>query len=453
MRHRERDAGGPCGDMNACAASDDEKHPLNNLPLSSESMTVLPSDMFRGRTVMSVIVGHLASAPRAQKQAKVLRAAGAEVIIRGNWFDPALVDEDLALARALDVDFEPVTDLRRAGGRLMDRWRHRMAHESCNRFGFLSARVLGPGAPELLRAARRIKADLTMVHSEPGLWVGRKLLEEGQRVGVDFEDWFSCDQLPSDRKVSVRNALQVLERHMLCHAHCCLTTTQVLAEALAEYAGTLRVPTVVRNCFPAIDSEQALPGEADRVDGSAVSFYWFSQTIGPGRGLEALAQALPMIRGEWQLHLRGSLRGHREWFENTFTREVRVRIRCLDPVTNAELPARTRSHDVGLALELPYCLNKQLTASNKIHEYLRAGLAVIATDTRGQQEVMQASPGAGVLVGAGDPEALAAAMQRMVDEPLHLRTCQQHAADAGRSVWNWAAQEPILLRALADALA
>ena len=430
-----------------------QEGPLDSPGLSGESMSESPQDVFRGRTVLIVIVGHLASAPRAQKEARALRGAGARVFIRGNWSNPALVDEDRALARALDVDFEAVTDLRRAGGRFGDRWRHRIAHESCNRLGLRSARVLGPGAPELLRAARRINADLTMVHSEPGLWVGRRLLETGQRVGVDFEDWFSRDQLPSDRNVVVRDALQVLERHMLVHAHCCLTTTQVMAEALAEDAGTSRVPTVVRNCFPAFDPGQAVPGDVDVVDASAISFYWFSQTIGPGRGLETLARALPLLRGDWQLSLRGSIHGYREWFESVFPLQIRARIQCLDPVTNAALPARTRSHDVGLALELPYCPNKELTASNKIHEYLRAGLAVIATNTRGQAEVMQASTGAGVLVAAGDPEALASAMQRMLDDPGHLRACRQHAAEAGRTVWDWARHEPVLLQALAGALA
>nr|MBA3486465.1 glycosyltransferase family 4 protein [Lysobacter sp.] len=101
---------------------------------------------------------------------------------------------------------------------------------------------------------------------------------------------------------------------------------------------------------------------------------------------------------------------------------------------------------------VPYCRNKELTASNKIHEYLRAGLAVVATRTSGQLEVMQASPGAGVLVGAGDPNALAAAMQRMIDDPLHLRSCQKRAGEAGRLVWDWSLHEPVLLRALALAL-
>jgi len=44
-------------------------------------------------------------------------------------------------------------------------------------------------------------------------------------------------------------------------------------------------------------------------------------------------------------------------------------------------------------------------------------------------------------------------MQRMLDEPAHLRDCLQRAAEAGRLVWDWALHEPVMLRALSDALA
>lgn len=409
------------------------------------------AEAFAGRTVLILIVGHLASAPRAQKEARALRTAGARVLVRGNWSNPDLVAEDQALARELDVDFAAVTDLRRGTGSLADRWRQRLAREA-NRLGVVTGRVLGPGAPELLREARRIRADLTMVHSEPGLWVGRKLLEQGFRVGVDFEDWFSRDQLPSDRNASVREALDALERHMLAHAHCCLATTATMASALAAHAGTARVPTVVRNCFPALVAAETAQAAGDAVPPGATAFYWFSQTIGPGRGLEVLAGALPLLQGEWHLTLRGSIGGHRPWFERTFPAALRQRITCLDPVPNSELAMRTRSHQVGLALEVPYCPNKDLTASNKIHEYLRAGLAVIATRTRGQEEVMQASGGAGVLVAPGDSSALAAAMQRLLDDPGQLRACRVAAAEAGRTVWDWSRHEPVLLGALARAL-
>jgi glycosyltransferase involved in cell wall biosynthesis len=414
-------------------------------------MSAPVAEAFRGRTVLIVIVGHLASAPRAQKEAAALRAAGARVLVRGNWFDPALVEEDLALARQLDIDFAPVTDLRRIGGRLSDRVRHRLARLRHQWTGQVLPRTLGPGAPELLRAARRIRADLTMVHSEPGLWLGRKLLAEGQRVGVDFEDWFSHDQLPQDRGPAVRSALQALERFMLVHAHACLATTRAMAEALASDAGSARVPTVIPNCFP-FDPAAAVADRADRPADGSVSFYWFSQTIGPARGLETLARALPLLRGDWQLHLRGAVGSHGAWLEQTFPAALRERVHVLAPVSNAELAARSKAHDVGLALEMPYCPNKELTASNKIHEYLRAGLAVIATATQGQAEVLQASPGAGLLVAAGDAAALAAAMQRMIDEPAQLRAFRAASAAAGHGVWDWSRFQPRLLVALAAAL-
>lgn len=414
-------------------------------------MSTASEHSFRGRTVLIVIVGHFASAPRAQKEAAALRAAGARVFVRGNWFDPALVAEDLAIARELDVDFAPASDLRREGGHLGDRLRHRFSKQLYRWTGRVTPRTLGPGAPELLRAARRIRADLTVVHSEPGLWVARHLLAEGMRVGVDFEDWFSHDQLPADRGPRVREVLRALERFHLQHAHCCLATTRVMAAAMAGDAATTRVPVAIPNSFPA-DDGQLIPDRADADGATAVSFYWFSQTIGPARGLETLAAALPLLRGDWALHLRGAVGPRRDWIEALFPATLRSRIHVLAPVSNAELPGRSRAHDVGLALEVPYCMNKQLTASNKIHEYLRVGLAVIATATQGQAEVMQASPGAGVLVDAGDAPGLAAAMQRMIDAPAALREFKRRSADAGAQVWDWARFQPRLVDALAGAL-
>lgn len=408
--------------------------------------------VLRGRTVLIIIVGHLASAPRAQKEAKALREAGAEVYVRGNWFDPALVEEDLAIARQLDIDFAPATDLRRVGGSLLDRVRHRLSRLVHQRFGRVLPRTLGPGAPELLRAARRIRADLTMVHSEPGLWLGRELLRDGLRVGVDFEDWFSHDQLPEDRPEPVRETLRELERFHLRNAHCCLATTRVMADALAQEAGTTRVPAAIPNCF-ADDGARMVPDRLDAAGSTAVSFYWFSQTIGPARGLESLAAALPLLRGDWTLHLRGAVGMHSEWLASLFAPTLRARIHLLAPVRNAELPARSRAHDVGLALEIPYCTNKQLTASNKIHEYLRAGLAVVATATLGQSEVLRECPAAGQLVEPGDGAALASAMQAYIDRPDVLARAKACSLQAGETIWSWERFQPELLCTLASAFA
>jgi len=417
------------------------------------SVPTLNYPAFRARTVLVLIGGHLATAPRPQKEAMALRAAGAHVLIRGTWWNPALAEEDVVLAREMDVDFAPVVDLRGDGhGSFMLRLKQRMARECLTRLGWASARTYGVGTPAFLHVARHINADLTMVHSEAGLWVGKRLLDEGRRIGVDFEDWFSQDLLLADRKGRPVAALQALERQLMQQAHCCLTTSQALAGALAIDAGTDRVPTVVPNCFPATARDTALDGSRDVRPDGVVSFHWFSQTIGPGRGLETLAKALPLLKGDWQLSLRGALRGYRDWFECTFPETVRSRVHLLDPVPNDELLGRTMSHDVGLALEVPYCLSRDLTATNKIFEYLRAGLAVIATCTHGQVEVMHDCPEAGILVDPEDPEELAAAMQKMLDDADYLVRCKRFSFEAGGTVWSWEAHAPKLVNAIAEAI-
>ncbi|WP_143467532.1 glycosyltransferase family 1 protein [Leptolyngbya ohadii] len=60
---------------------------------------------------------HLCTAPRPQKEADSLSAAGHEVIVRGIWFDPVLVDRDRHLMhqnimRQKPWKFLPVLDFR-----------------------------------------------------------------------------------------------------------------------------------------------------------------------------------------------------------------------------------------------------------------------------------------------------------------------------------------------------
>lgn len=409
-----------------------------------------PETRLRGVTVLIVIGAHLASAPRAQKEAKALRLAGADVKVVGVCLSPALAREDSELAERMGIQFSPAVNLCNSGfGSLSVRLRQRLAREIYSRLGWVSPRVFGIGAPEFLRFACLSKADITIVHSEVGLWVGRNLLQKGWKVAVDFEDWFSADLLPKDRKERPIEALEELEKFMLQNAAYCSTTSEPLANALAEFAKLPRAPVVIPNCFPVAERADALKKVAD-TKRAKISFHWFSQTIGPGRGLETLAAALQRLHGDWQMTLRGSLRGYRQWFENAFVESVRSRVHILDPVSNTELLARTMSHDVGLALEIPDCPNRELSATNKIFEYLRAGLAVIATRTRGQEYVMRDCPKAGELVEPGDPAALAASMQRMIDDAAYLRTCRDAALEAGEVVWSWEQFSPRLVHAIAS---
>jgi glycosyltransferase involved in cell wall biosynthesis len=388
--------------------------------------------------LLILIGGHLATAPRPQKEAAAAIKSGCRVMIRGIWWNDRLADEDLALAASIGAEFAPVIDLRkRDRSTLLLKLKQRLAREVCSRFAWESSRALGIGAPEMLKEALRIKPDLTMVHSEAGLWVGDQLVQRGFRVGVDFEDWFSEDLPMADRKGRPLGLLKRLERKLLREASLKLTTTQVMAEALAKDAGTKRLPEVIPNCFPWSKAPRSGTGTQDMRSPTARSFYWFSQTIGPGRGLETLGKALAQVQGDWELHLRGDLRNYQSWFETNFPALIRDRIKLHGPVSNAELPSASSGHDVGLALEEPHCASRDLTATNKIFEYLRCGLAVIATQTAGQEEVMSACPDVGWRVPPGDVEALRGVLQSCIDNRDLVMKARESALVAASSRWAW----------------
>jgi glycosyltransferase involved in cell wall biosynthesis len=123
-----------------------------------------------------------------------------------------------------------------------------------------------------------------------------------------------------------------------------------------------------------------------------------------------------------------------------------------DCSSNHDLASLSSSHDVGLALEGVDLPSRNLTATNKIFEYLRCGLGVIATETKGQEEVMQKAPGAGWMVKSGEVASLHRVIQRLLDDPSAVRLAKDRAREAGAGPWAWESHSPKLAAALTGSL-
>ncbi len=401
------------------------------------------------KRLLILIGGHLSLGPRPQKEAAAAVKAGFEVFVRGNWWNAQLAEEDLAIAHSLGVNFEPMVDFRKSSfSTRATKIKHRLENKLASCFGRVSANSFGLGGPQMISEAIHLDPDLVMVHSEAGLWAGRQLMDAGYQVGVDFEDWFSHDLPEAARKSWRIGALRTLEAHFIDHASPKFATTECMAEALQTLGSNACAPVAIPNAFP----WARRPNAVTRARNSEkVRFYWFSQTIGPHRGLDDLAAALDGVHGAWELHLLGNLRGYKSWFDETFDK-FGDRVAIHPPVSNVDLPTRTAEFDVGLALEIPYCLNKELTASNKIFEYLRCGLPVIATNTRGQTEVLSRCSDAGWLVPSNRVSDLRTTIQRIVTSPEILADAQIAALNAAEHVWAWELFEPLLVAGLLNGI-
>lgn len=331
--------------------------------------------------------------PRAYKDARALSSAGHEVNVLGAVYTETGRQRIESLVSNKSFTYKPVIDLTHGESSqissLASRLRRRIAREF-RKFGIESRYQLGLATTELLTACLENESDLYVLHLPQAMWAGRTITDHGFDIAVDIEDWYSRDHRPEDHSHPHR-LLDDLEREMLQKARYVSTTSDALGGALAEEYGCPQ-PIVVYNSFP-FDEDTAVEAD-ERRDWNLPSICWFSQTIGPGRGLEQLFQALTNLNVIAEVHLRGDMRkGFESSLDELIPDALKPHVYIHPQVPQQELVPRLSQHDIGLCGDLPYCDSRNLTITNKAFEYLRAGLKVIASDTTGHRELAELAHG------------------------------------------------------------
>jgi glycosyl transferase family 4 len=392
--------------------------------------------------------------PRLRKSADALAGAGYDVVV-GYRADGDVARDDALLATA-PWRWHRV-DLGRSRQRrswVVAALRQRAAEWTVRggaRFPALDAAAYCRGSAALLRWAVAQRADLYIAHAQPVLALAARAAARWHvPFAFDCEDLLAEEAADGGRALWRRALIGRLERRYLAAA-AYVTTPSTPVAAYLEARYSLRPPRVVRNCFPARLADGVAP-PADRRGSATPDLAWLSATIGPGRGLEDIFGALAGDGAPATLHLYGALPAEqRAWFETQVARlRSGVTVTCHGVLPEADIVRTLARHQVGLALETNACLNKRLTASNKIFLYLQAGLACIATSTEGHRSVLDGHPGAAALYAPGDVEGLRHVLEAVAD-PAALAGMQAAAWRAGRE-YVWDAEQHRLLEAVVEAI-
>jgi glycosyltransferase involved in cell wall biosynthesis len=322
------------------------------------------------------------------------------------------------------------------------RGRRRLAEEA---FRYLATTALAESSvctclPELRQLASAEQADWFIAHAQPALPAAASAASRwNARLGFDCEDVLSA----AGDKSSEANRL--IERKYLPKCDYISATSNAMAEYLA---GTfdIRLPIVLYNAFPLGLADGVLP-PAQRRAHAKLRLHWVSQTIGPDRGLQDAFEACAGLADEVEIHLRGKVSAeHKTTLLDEAERHgVAVCLHFHPRVDPDEMIRSMAEYDVGLALERPGNKNYDLTVTNKIFSYMLAGLALVATDTAGQREVMSQAPEAGILYPAGDAKSLRAALKGWIGDRAKLGRMQQAAWEAARARFCWELEQRKLL--------
>jgi len=382
--------------------------------------------------------------PRPLKEADTLGRAGHDVTLLTVSESPALDAMEDALTAGASFRHESV-DRNSAGFRKFIRRAQVRLASQATAAGWPTLHALGP-VNSLRRRALALPADLTIVHNEIPFWIGGDLLKLGRRVAADFEDWHSEDLLPAARRTRPLALLRQLEHQLLLKAVYTSTTSAALSAALAaRYRAT--PPHVLTNSFSLQPNPRSGP------PCSPPAFFWFSQTLGPGRGLESFCAAWVRTKNPSRLVLLGqpTMAFDRQLLA-ALPAEFAARVTILPLVPPLELPTLIAQHDIGLALELTEIPNRDLTITNKILQYLNAGLAIVATPTSGQREVLAQAPGAGKFIDLNNPDATATMLDNLIGDRDSLAQAQACARAAAANHYCCEGEAPRLVELVTHAL-
>ncbi|HET6253699.1 MAG TPA: glycosyltransferase [Puia sp.] len=401
-----------------------------------------------------VTTRHISYNPRVLKEADALSAAGYEVVVVtvSNSDRQAAFDEELMKRRSWrlrTVNFRR----ERSGERrywvyLSLKQRAFLAFSRVSYGGGIAERAAEKAYDALAALATAEKADLYIAHHAEALGAAwRAARRTGARFGFDAEDFHTG--MNEAGTVSAQDKLvEYLESKYLPHVVYMTAASKGIGEAYRKKYGLRQQPVTILNVFPYEELPVGEPGDP-------VKFYWYSQVIGPNRGIELLLEAASRVRLPFEIHLRGSMQSeaYRDRLKELCgSSGLWDRIVLHEPILAERLIGEANRYDVGLALESDISFNRNICVTNKTFAYLMSRLVLLGTDTEGQKDIFSFFPDATRIFRMNDAAGLAAEMEFLILHKDVLISGKQAAAKAVRDSFNWELESQKLLGYIKEAL-
>jgi len=234
-----------------------------------------------------------------------------------------------------------------------------------------------------------------------------------------------------------------LESEYINRADRVVTVSAMMAERIAEHHGLRDLPVVVMNVpivvNEPIDSLRDVLGLADEVP-----IVVYSGGVTPLRLVDTLAEAMGQIE---DAHL-ALVTSH-----DRYTAEIEAiaerhgytdRLHIVPYVDPRDVVSFLRSATVGVYPYSSRPISHRVTLTNKVFEYMHAGLPVVVSDCPATAQLVE-ELGVGEVFEAGDAEGLANALKRILLDPSPYLTAYATKARLIDEKYSWRAQREVLL--------
>ena len=401
------------------------------------------------RRICIITPGTIASNPRVVKEAEALSEAGYKVHLIYTRHVNYLVERDQAIldehpewtADYLDwcsPDFKSrvikyFSGIKKKVAGILQKnsiYPEKLAPFLINRFYFWQ-----------LKKAIACKAGLYIAHYPESLGIALRAAKANNSCfAYDAEDFHRGEDLPASELKIIRE----VEDSILPFAGYISAASPLMAD---EYGRLFpKVPVIpVENMFM-LKNQPTFKKIPDKV----FKFFWFSQTIGPKRGLEEFISILGQLnKKNILLSLLGNLRESyrlellNRWGKESLLPESLV---FINTVPEKEIFHLASKHHFGLCLEIPSVLNKDICLSNKLFTYILSGNFLILSHTKAQKNFHTIYPETGICI---ELENTLQSAEKINDLFLHSEAIEQKRESSfrlGQTKLNFDFEKQVLIR-------
>lgn len=407
--------------------------------------------MNNSKRICLVTSSHVASNPRLVKEANALQMAGYLVHV--------IAVDVSAGVRALDRDLLANVSWQYTlvGRGTPTSWRWHAGIRKLARLVFklspwrpvgLAVNAFSHLSRKLAKAALATPADLYIAHTLPALPAAAKAAKRhSAALGFDAEDFHSGELDPVAYPLEPRLCEAIESVYLPQCQHLTAASPGIASAYLARYGVQM---TTLLNVFP-LSEAPAYPALAQQ---GAPKFYWFSQTLGPDRGLEAILDVLAVMATPCELHLRGSVSQRYRASLNERAHKLGLvgGLHFLAPAPPNQMMQLAAEYTLGLSLEQSRPMNRNLCITNKAFTYLLAGVPVLFSNTTAQTELALALGQAALLVDLSKTHETALQIDKWLADKNGIEAARSAAWKFSHHRYNWDVEQHAFLASVDKSL-
>ena len=393
------------------------------------------------KTVCLITPGHISSNPRLVKEAMALSKSGYKVHLIFTQYVGYLVAHDCQL---LTNNPSWTYDCLNWTGYNITSKFNRFSNKILQLITTKQKIKLNRNYAWQLKKAIACKADLYIAHNLSALPVAVIAAKKNNaKCGFDAED-FHRNELSNDEKNEDVKIKTAIEEKYIPQVNYVTASSPQITEAYEKLFE--RKITTILNVFPKTSGIKITNNTSD-----PLQLFWFSQTIGPKRGLETIIEGINNSGLPLDLHLLGyvsddykqhliSLKKSPDNFGLHFHQSVEL----------DKLFTITTKFDIGFTAEPGFSINNKIALSNKLFTYIQSGLAIVTSNTPAQLAFLEQYPQIGLLYN--NANELSSILTNYHNNRDLLYTTKVNNYRLGQNTLNWDIESQRFINVVKDIL-